>query len=144
MAFGDARVLSADVLTSRPDAMRLLVAQLAGFIDNPLADLLITPEATTASPRKVAFQVRDRIDEPWPGRWWLLLAFGSAEFTLGTGQTLTVVTGSGFELAADSVLLVLTDATGLAEVEIDAAAGNRHVTASVVGRAQASGAIAIT
>lgn len=144
MSLDPSRTLPAEFDERQPGALRMFAARVAGLIDTPIAHVLITPEAATASPREVGLQVRDRLDEPWADRWTLLVLIGTAAYAAGGTQTVTWTVGSPVEVIADEVYLVVTDSQGAAVLELDAAAGTRHVTAVVLGRADASGAITIT
>jgi hypothetical protein len=144
MAFSDIRVMRSDV---KPDAadIRLAFTNLAGFLDNPLADLRITAETPTASPRTVTLAVRDRLDVPWPGRWLVLFTVGETAYKQDGTHTITVPTDNIVAtLVADKCYLIVTDSSGSVSIDIAAAAGTRKVSASVIGRMQASAALTIT
>lgn len=146
MSFDDTRVMSHGADVHDADDMRMAMTRVAGFIDNPIADVKITPAASTASPRTINIQVRDRLNEAWKGRWWVRLAFGASEWAVGGGQTITVTSaGASVVIVVDQVYDILTNADGTIALQLAAAAGTRYFTASVIGRAQSTvGGVAIT
>lgn len=144
MPFNDSRTLT-PIDGKKPDDIALFAARVASLIDNPIADVKITPETDTTSPRTVTIQVRDRHGDVWKGRWWVRVMVGDAEYgSLGT-HTVALVTGEQMlNLAPDRVVDILTTSDGSASFSIAASAGTRYVTASIIGRAQSSGTVSIT
>lgn len=143
--FEDSRVLQSKPDVGNTNNLRLFAQQLAGFIDNPIADVRFTPEDVTASPRSVTVQVRDRLGEPWKARWWVLLMFGDAAFDTTATQTISFTGGAvAIEIKPDQVYLAMTDANGSIALTIAGSADDYFITASVVGRAQSSGAVPVT
>jgi len=144
MAFNDIRVMRSDIKPD-PGDIRLAFTNLAGFLDNPIADVRITAETPTASPRTVTLTVRDRLDVPWQGRWVLLVMVGDTSYQQDGTHTLTIAAANTVaELVADKCYILLTDSDGTVDIDIAAAAGSKRVSASVVGRMQVSTAITIT
>lgn len=144
MAFDEAKVMPSDIDAKSVQAVALAFSQLAGFIDNPIADVRISAETPTASPRTVTIQVRDRLNNPWPGRWWVKVLVGTTAFDAGGTHTVTWTSGAVvLVLSPDESYLCLTNSDGSLELTLAAAAGTRHFTASVVGRAQ-SGSVGVT
>lgn len=145
MSYNEARVMTHAPDSGNADELRLALTRIAGFIDNPIADVSITPETTATSPRLVTFQVRDRLNVAWKARWWVEIMVGTSEYDAGGTQTLTIVTGAVMvQIVPDVLVRCLTDANGVVALNVAAAAGTRYITASVVGRAQSSGAVSIT
>lgn len=119
--------------------------EIAELIYRPVADVRLSAEATTTSPRTVTAQVIDRRGANKPGRWWVRLMFGTAEWDSTTGQTVTIVSAAvSLVLSADRVYDVLTDADGSIKLTIAGAADDYYVTGSVLGPAASSGAVGVT
>ena len=122
-----------------PEQMRLALTQVAGFIDNPIADVLVTPEETETSPRTITIQVRDRLNVNWKGRWWVRVAFGSTEWERDGSLTITITSAAiSIPIVADQVYDLLTNSDGTATLTIDGADDTYYLTSTVLGRAQSS------
>lgn len=88
--------------------------------------------AQVGSVRPVAFQVIDRVNRPVAGRWSMKIAVCAAPFTFAgpSSDTVTVVDGSLVASpVANRVIEVVTDQTGSVVIEVDGAAGARHIYA---------------
>ncbi len=130
------RTLRGRVDASIRSMVEAAFASIATMFDRPPAELLIAAAPESGNVRRLSFKVVDRLQEPWPGVWPVRLWIST---TAGGGpsgvQTLAVVTGTlAATLAANQYIEVLTDATGLAEVDLGVTgAGTRFVRAFVVG-----------
>lgn len=145
MSFTDARVLSPNT-TSSPDEVRVALSRIAGFIDNPIADVSITPIASTTTPRKVTLQVRDRLNNPWKARWIVWVMVGPTQWSISASgaQTVVLVTGHALvQVVTGALLRGVTNSSGILEFTIDTT-GSVWVTVDVEGRAQSSTEVVIS
>ncbi len=144
MSFKDPRVL-APVPEGDVTAMRAALTKVAGFIDDPIADVRFSPEDDDSSPRSVTIQVRDRLNKPWAGRWVLFLSFSTTQWGSDATQTVAISgAASVTEIASNAAYIVVTESDGSCLAEIGGISAEYYITASVIGRAQLSPAVELS
>lgn len=100
-----------------------------------------------SSVRRFTVQVVDRLTNPVRDRFPVRFTVGTADTGAPAGtQTVSVVTGATVQtVAANQCIDLMTDAAGLAEVDVTVTgAGTRYVRATIGAESTSSGAVAWT
>ncbi len=122
------------------------IASIAGMFDRDVAEVLVAAAAEAGNVRRLSIRVVDRLKEPWPACWPVRLWISTTAGGPPSGaQTLAVITGTlAATLAANQYIELVTDATGLAVVDLGVTgAGTRYVRGFVVGVPDDGGAGAV-
>lgn len=123
-----------------------LTQQIRQQFSTPLALCRVTAAAESADKRRISIQVIDRLKRDATGRWVVLvwLAATSGADPDDTGNTVAIVTGTGTlqEITANAAYLLITDSTGLAQIDLTiSGAASRFVNTIVQGKVRESAEI---
>ncbi len=144
------------VFSFTSDGLAKFASQVSALFDRPRASLRFSIGGEVTDARRVTMQVvgrsglnaapnQDYAENPTSNRFLIVFRVGTAEWGAPAGtQTLAVATGTLIKAhTADQLLLVETDANGVAAVDVTVSgAGTRYVTATIGEESASSGAIA--
>lgn len=137
------------------EGLAQFASQVSALLDRPRASVRFALGGEVTDTRRVTMQVvsrngqsaapgLDHAENPTSNRFVLLVRVGTAEWGAPAGtQTVTVATGTTLKvLTTDQLLLVETDASGVAAIDIAVTgAGTRYVTATIDEESASSGAV---
>lgn len=122
---------------TRAEQVRTHSQRVAQYIDLQIGQVKVEIGAQAGDTRTLTFQVRDRRRRDLLGRWPVLIYVATTEEGNPSATDNTVVVTTGTVLVtciANAAYLVLTDASGSIELDLDVAnPGTRWVHAVVLG-----------
>ena len=125
-----------------PESIRRALEETASKLPEATFSVQITAGDEATDVRRISFQVVDRQRVNRPGRYQMVVHISTTSFGApSNGQTVAAVSGTTIEqtIAANQSYLLLTDANGLARLDVTiAGAATRYFRASCGGETQES------